>query len=238
MPISLALSDARTEVIHLAAIDGKTGSNGRHSSTRINAILNRTYRELRSRVSSLGYPQFIERGTATALPGPLADEDYQEIAIPSALQELAGVDVLVNSKWTRLDPIEFDQRRNAPNLCPPSGAGFWAIINASKPSTTSITAGSIAVWPKGLQGSYKLSSVSAWTDITSDTHVFMLYDGWDNWLLLKAAMAICTRDSNKRSNYDDLRDQWLFADSLLQESAARLQRGGYTSPTPYGGIEL
>ena len=54
MPFSLALSDARNQLIFLAGIDGKTGANARFSSTNINALLNRKYRSLRSRVAQLG----------------------------------------------------------------------------------------------------------------------------------------------------------------------------------------
>jgi len=154
------------------------------------------------------------------------------------MQELAGVDVRVNGEWEQLDPIEFNQRRDGNVAIAPNGIGFWSIIEASVPSTNSITAGKIAVWPKNLQGSYRLYSVTAWTDITSDTHVFMLYEGWESWLLNKAAMVICTRDKNKRGIYDDLRDQWLIADSIIEQGAQRFQRGGATSPTSYGNIEL
>lgn len=238
MPFSLALSDARTEVIHLAAIDGKTGATSRHSPTRLNTVLNRKYRSLRSRVSQLGYPQFLVRGTSTPLPGRASGEDFQEIDVPAAAGEVAGVDVQINGEWRRLDPLEHGQRRDGNDMVPTNGTGFWSIVQAPVPSTTSITAGKIALWPHSLSGSYKVNTVSTWTDITNDTHVFMLYDGWDEWLLNAAAMMIATRDGNKRGNYDTLRDAWLTADALVVAGAARLQRGGHFSPSPYGGIEL
>lgn len=237
MPIALALSDARTEVIHLAAIDGKTGSNGRHSPTRLNAILNRKYRALRTRVSQLRYPQFLVPGSITPMPARASGEDYIELPMPAGVAELAGVDVKVSNEWKRLDPTEFGQRRDAPNAPPPSGVGFWAVLQPPVPSTTTITAGKAAIWPATLAGSYRLFSVETWADITTDSHVFMIYEGWDEWLLNAAAMACATRDGNKRGNYETCRDAWLAADALVVAGAARFGPG-YTEVSSYQGIQL
>lgn len=241
MSFALALSDADAELIHLAAIDGKTGASGRHGQTRRYSVLNRAYRELRSRVSQLGYPQFITRGSVTPLPGRASGEDFIEVDLPVGTGEVGGVDVLggsTGSLWARLDPLEHDQRREGNRMQPPGGVGFWSIIQAPAPSTTSISVGKIGLWPYTLSGSYRINTVNSWTAITDGTHVFMLFDAWDSWLLTKAAMYVTTRDTNKRGAYDDLKDQWLAADALVVAGAARLQRGGHFTPTPYGGISL
>jgi hypothetical protein len=80
--------------------------------------------------------------------------------------------------------------------------------------------------------------VQGWTDITVDGHVFVLYDAWDEWLLNAAAMAICQRDRQKKDAYDAALQGWTVADGLITQSAARLQRGGYSEVTPYGGFNL
>jgi|SRR5262245_1344131 len=252
MPLSLRLDDARTEVIYLAAIDGKNGANGRHAPARINAVLNRKYRALRTRVSQLGYPQFLIPGSATPIPAATANEDFIELPLGAGIAELGGVDVQqgTGKQWRRLDPISFGQRRDvglalsnsdinaAEFMTPPSGVGFWAILRAPVPSGAAITAGTASIWPKNMTGNYKLFSVDAWTDITADANVFMLYEGWDEWLLNATAMAICTRDGNKRGTYEQAREAWAAADALVEAGAARLQRGGYFVPTSYGGIEI
>lgn len=238
MPIALTLLDARTEVIHLASIDGKTGANARHSPTRINAIVNRKYRALRSRVSQLGYPQFLVPGAITALPARTAGEDYIEVVLPGDVAEVAGVDVRVRNEWQKLDPIEYGQRRDAPTMRAPSGVGFWSILQAPVPVTNAITAGRVMIWPHTLTGSYQVDTVAAWSDITADANVFMLYEGWDEWLLNAAAMVVAQRDGNKKGNYETARDAWLAADALVVAGAARLQRGGHTDRSPYGGLDL
>lgn len=238
MSLSLALSEVRTEVIHIAGIDGKTGSDGRHSTTRLNSVINRKYRALRSRVSQLGYPQFLVPGAITAMPARASGEDFIEIAIPANTAEVCGVDVKVTTEWKRLDPTDFGQRRDAPNAVPPSGVGFWAISEAAVPSTTTITAGKLAVWPATLAGSYRMYTVASWTPITTDTHVFLLYEAWDDWLINASAMAVAGRDKNKRENYDIAERAWLAADALVVAGAARYQRGGHTEVSSYQGICL
>jgi hypothetical protein len=252
MAFPLRLDDARSDLTNLAAIDGKTGANGRHSPTNLNRLLNRKYRLMRSRVSQLGLPQFLQSTAALTLPAATAGEDFIEIPMNALTSEVVGVDVLVGANphgWGRLDPLEFEQRRDVGNtfvnygyaqgMQPPSGIGFWAINKAaSVVNTTTITVGTIALWPTRLSGQYKLHSVESWTDISTDANVFLLYEGWDEWFLNAAAMTICQRDKNKTDQYAQARDAFNTADALIVASAARLQRGGYTTPTPYGGIIL
>ena len=251
MPIILTLADARTEVIHLAGIDGKTGANGRHSPTRMNAVINRKYRALRSRVSQLGYPHFLIPGAATPLPAKTANEDFIEIPMPAGVAEIGGVDVQIgtNARWFRLDPAPIEQRRDlgvnfsnpvyfggyAPA---PSGVGYWSILKPPVPNAATITAGTVSLFPSTLTGNYKTYSVDVWADITNDAHIFMLYEAWDEWFLNASAMTCITRDKSKRDMYEQCQQAWLAADSLVVEGAARFQRGGYFTPTPYGGINL
>jgi hypothetical protein len=248
---TLRLDDARTEVIHLAAIDGKTGSNSRHAPARINAILNRKYRELLSRAGQLGLPHGLTNGGPQTLGSPLTDEDFISVDIPSAASEVVGIDVRTASgRWSKLDSIVWEQRRDIAfndydprarpgGLLPAHGVGFWAVRQAPSVSGSTLTAGKLAVWPTRLGGGqYQLQYVANWTAISADTDLFLLYEGWDEWLLNAAAMACAQRDSNKRTNYDTARDAWLIADGLLEAQAARLQRTGSIDPTPYGGINL
>ncbi len=253
MAFGLTKADARTELIYLAAIEGKTGSNGRHSPTRLDAVLNRKYRSLMSRVSQLGLPQFIESTAATAIPAKVVGEDHIDLPMAALTSEVVGVDVLVttapNNGWAKLDPISFEQRRDVSNqyassrycigIQPPNGIGFWCVNKAPKTvNTTTITAGTIAIFPPQLTGSYKIHTVQAWTELTSDSNIFLLYEDWDEWFLNAAAMTCCQHDKNKADIYVQARDAFDAADARLEASAARLQRGGYVTKTPYRGIRL
>ena len=240
MPFSFALSSARTELTYIAGIDGKTGSNARHETARLNAVLNRKYRALLSRAAGLGYPHFTTAGSATALPGRTSGEDYQEVSIPADANEVIGVDVRVSAggtqTWRKLDPITFEQRRADGSLEPPNGVGFWSLLTSPVPSTTSVTAGKIAIWPHDLTGSYKVQYVQGWADITTDTHVFVLYEGWDDWLLNAAALVVCGRD--KKDQYTAIERDFQRADQALEQNAPRFMRAGAAVPTPYRGARL
>lgn len=247
MAFSLSVANARTELTYIAAIDGKSGANGRHSSTRLDAVLNRVYRMLQSRAYQLGLPHGLSESTGT-LGSPVSGEDYISLTIPDAAAEIVGLDVKTGATFEKLDPLVWEQRRDVflhgqhrvyhLGVQPEHGVGFWAIRKGASVSDATLTQGALAVWPKSLTGkSYALYYASQAGEL-SDTDVFLLHDGWDEWLLNRAAMVVCQRDSNKRTNYDTAREAWLAADALLESQAARVNRAGKISPTPYGGICL
>lgn len=239
MAFSLALSDARTEVIHLAGIDGQTGASGRHNPTRLNAVLNRSYRELLSRAGQLGIEHGRRADTGTL--GSLAsNEDFINLDIPSTSAEVLGVDVRDGDRWYSLDPITWEQRRDPDCwLEPPRGVGWWALRNGPSVSGSTLTQGSLAIWPSRLAGlSYTLYSVKQWPGITSDTDIFLLHDGWDQWLINRAVMQVAQRDTNKRTNWDTANAAWVAADAFLMAQARRLNRSGAIVPTPYRGVNL
>lgn len=252
MPFALRLDDARGDLINLAAIDGKTGANGRHSPANLGRLLNRKYRNLRSRVSQLGLPQFLQSTAALTIPAQTAGEDYIEIPMPALTSEVVGVDVRAQGRWAKLDALEWEQRRDVAfssfnmslpfymfGSAAPSGVGWWSINKApAAVNTTAITAGTIALFPPTLAGTYKLHSVEAWTDISTDANVFLLYEAWDEWFLNAACMTICQRDKNKTDNYIAAEAAFKVADALIVAASARLQRGGFVVPSDYGGVSL
>lgn len=238
MAFSLALSDARTEVIHLSAIDGQTGASGRHSPTRLNAVLNRCYRELLARAGQLGIEHGRQAATGT-LGSAVSGEDFISLDIPSTSAEVLGVDVNDGSEWGKLDPLAWDQRRTTDTECAPSGIGWWALRNGPSVSGSTLTQGSLAIFPTRLAGySYTLYTVKQWPGITSDTDVFLLHDGWDQWLINRAVMQVAQRDTNKRGNWDTANAAWVNADAILVSQARRLNRSGVIVPTAYRGMSL
>lgn len=244
MAYTLALSAARTKLIYVAAIDGKNGSNARHSTANLGSLLNWTYRELLSRAGQLGLPHGLTTTTGT-LGSVASGEDYVSLAIPTTASEVIGVDVLgssTGSEWTALDPITWGQRRDVRSMVPSHGVGFWAQRLAPTVSGSTLTAGALALWAYGLTSlaglSYTLSQVIQWVEITSDTDVFLLHEGWESWLLNKAAMGCTARDANKRGNWEVVRDAWHAADALLMAQAARHNRAGAVEPAPYRGVIL
>lgn len=237
MAFSLALSDARTEVIHLAGIDGQTGSSGRHSSTRLNAVLNRSYRELLSRAGQLGIEHGRRADTGT-LGSMVTGEDFINLDIPATAADVIGIDVLDGGTWASLDPLAWEQRRATCHLDdPPRGAGWWSLRNGPSVSGSTLTQGSLAIFPSRLAGmSYTLYTVKQWPGISSDSDIFLLHDGWDQWLINRAVMQVAQRDTNKRGNWDTANAAWVNADALLISQARRLNRSGVIVPTAYRGM--
>jgi hypothetical protein len=245
---ALTLADADAELIHIAAIDGKTGANGRHSSTRRYALLNRAYRLLMSRSGQLGLPHGLANATGT-LGTALAAEDFISLDIPATAAEVTGVDVrgaLHGNTWDKLDPLDWEQRRDVyvdrtggafcAGLEPEHGVGFWATRLGPSVDTTALTQGKLAIWPLRIAGkSYTLHYVKQWPGITDATHVFLCHDGWDEWFINRAAMAVCQRDTNKKDNYDTAYLAWQLADADLEKQARRINRSGVIIPTPYEG---
>jgi hypothetical protein len=234
---SLALSDARTELIHLAGIDGQTGASGRHSPTRLNAVLNRCYREMLSRAGQLGIEHGRRADTGT-LGSLVSGEDFINLDIPATAAEAIGVDVFDGSVWGELDPLAWGQRRDTKCFIEPAhGVGWWALRNGPSVSGSTLTQGSLAIFPARLAGmSYTLYTVKQWPGITSDSDIFLFHDGWDQWLINRAVMQVAQRDTNKRGNWDTANAAWVNADALLMSQARRLQRSGVIVPTPYRGV--
>jgi hypothetical protein len=238
---SQALSDVRTEVIALAGIDGQTGSSGRHSATRLNAVINRSYRELLARAGQLGVEHGRQAATGT-LGSAVSGEDFINLDIPATSADVISVDVKNGDCWGTLDPLAWSQRRDPEDyICPPNGVGWWALRNGPSVSGSTLTQGSLAIFPVGLAGySYTLYTVKQWPGITSDTDIFLLHDGWDQWLINRAVMQVAQRDTNKRTNWDTANAAWTNADAILMSQARRLNRSGIIVPTAYrhGGHRL
>jgi len=238
MAFSLALSDARTEVIHLAGIDGQTGASGRHSPTRLTALLNRTYRLLLARVGKVGSDHGRQASTGT-LGSAVSGEDFINLDIPSSATEVLSVDVNNGSDWGKLDPLAWDQRRDVEGMDPPNGIGWWALRNGPSVSGSTLTQGSLAIFPTELAGySYTLYTVKQWPGITGDTDIFLCHDSWDEWLINRAVIAITRRDTNKRDNFVMAKDSWAEADEIVMSQARRLNRSGVIIPTAYRGARL
>lgn len=238
MAFALALSDARTEVIHLAAIDGQTGSSGRHSTTRLTALLNRHYRKLLARVGRVGADHGRQAHAGT-LGSAVAGETFISLDIPATAAEVVDIDVVDGDTQSALDPLAWDQRRAIAQMCPPRGTGWWALRSGPSVSGSTLTQGTLAIFPTRIAGlAYTLYTVKQWPGITSDTDVFLMHDSWDEWLINSVVMAITQRDTNKRTNWDTANAAWANADAILVAQARRLNRSGVIIPTAYPGAAL
>lgn len=238
MALTLSLSSLRDEVVLGAGIDGQTSASSRHPTTTLNSLINRYWQALRSLVSQSGEPWFQVIDTATTIPAQLAGEDHIEIPYPTLAQEILGVDVFTNSAWRSLDPSNWNQRRllNDRSAYPAGGAGWFAIKTMPEArSSTSVTAGTIALFPGSLSGQYRVSYLEQWTPITTDTHLFVGQADWFQWVILNCVIALSRRDANKKGILQSTLVELQMCEDRIVKASKRQNRAGAIAPMRRGG---
>lgn len=225
MADTITLANLATELVYEAGIDGKTGSTGRHADARLHALLNRCYKQLRSRVSHNGEDFFRVPGTAAALPGRASGEDWIEITYPTDAAEILSVDVQLSGTWYELVKGAWAARRVFPGAHRYESHGEWTVLSMPQPSTTTVTTGKIAVWPHTLAGNYKVDYLPHWVPITNTSHVFVIFPDWEEWLLTKATMVLLQRDNQKREAFLDAQDRNRAAEAAILAHCRRHMRG-------------
>lgn len=221
MSDTITLGDLDTELVFEASIDGATA---RHVTARRYALINRTYKRLRSLVSHNGESFFRVPGTATTTPARAAGEDYIELDWPTTASEIIGVDILHTGEWRELLRGSFAQRRVFAGAR--AGAiGEWSELSLPQPTTTTVTTGKIAIWPHNLGGQYKIHLLPHWVPITDATHVFVMFPDWLEWVLTAATMVLIQRDNNKRDAFMAARDRNLDAERRILAHVRRSKRG-------------
>lgn len=237
MSDTITLGDLTTELIFEAGIDGKTGSNARHVTARLYALINRCYKQLRSRVSQNGEDFFRTPGTAGAIPARASGEDWIELSWPTAASEIVSVDVQLSGTWHELTRASWPQRRVFQGQNRFASPGEWTVLSQPQPSTTTVTSGKLVMWPHTLSGSYKVDYLPHWVPITDASHVFVLFPDWEEWLLTKATMVLLQRDNQKRPAFLDARDRNIAAEAAILAHSRRHLRGNVVARRR-DGLEL
>ena len=224
MSDTITLGDLDDELVFEAALDGATAANGRHPPTRRYAVLNNAYKRLRSIVSHAGEDFFRVPGTATNTPARAAGEDWIELVWPTAASEIIGVDIYHGGEWKDLARGSWAQRRVFPGAR--SGVvGEWSVLSQPQPSSATVTAGAIVIWPHNLTGQHKIHYLPHWTPITNTSHVFVLFPDWKEWLLTAAAIPFLQRDNDKKAAFKIAMERNQAAEARLMLHARRQKRG-------------
>jgi len=229
MSDTITLGNLTDAVIWEAGIDGKTGSNARHTLPRLYELINRQYKQLRSIVTANGEEFFRVRGTAAAIPARVAGEDYISVPWPTDASEVISVDVQLGATWHELTLSSRRQWRVWPGPNRPDSPGEWSVIGMPQPfhsgDVIGVTEGAIAIWPPDLSGNYAIDYVPHWVPLTEEDHVFVLFPHWEEWLLCSCAMVITQRDNNKRDTYAAARDRKAEAQAQIIAHCRRSKRG-------------
>lgn len=239
MAATKTLLQLRTAIISGAAIDGQTGASGRHPTATIDERINRYIRGLRALVRDEGGPQFQKLSDIDDIPAATANEDFIEVPWPDDAEEVTGVDVLTSGcpEWRSLDAADWEQRRslNGSLNYPPGGIGWWAVKDMPEArGSTTVDAGTLALFPSDLAGSYRISYIEQFTELSSDTHKWVFRADWDTWVVNAVIMEITQRDTNKRGQFALSKLLFDRADAQIRKSSGRAGPG-YVVPTRVGG---
>lgn len=187
----------------LGDLQGLATSGGRHPSASLLPVFNASYRALREYVTSLGYTQFIRRGTTTALP-TTAVEDGEQYAVidvgasgtPGTVpttEQIKRIDVKIGSTdWYELPEVPLSQLRDVSQ----GGAGrprAWAWLDAGRiTSGTTFAHGHIAIAPVPNAGSYCLWTMTEEPDKVNTTDLWLYHtEDWAQWHMYHAMLQIC-----------------------------------------------
>ena len=184
-----------------------TDTTKRHDTTEANIYLNDSYRAYLSFMTTRGFDYFLAESTLASLPSSRADtnEQYSLIDWPSNALALKRVDVYSAGEWHELVKRDWTQLRseNRSSAATATRPMVYAVKSMGTVSTTTLTAGKIALAPFSSNGRYKLTYLPEWTNITTDTHLFLFHDEWGaQWMMWDAVIKYSAQDNNAKRRYE------------------------------------
>ncbi len=227
---TITLANARALVRRLADL-GPDGTTGRYPNADVNAAFNKSWQSFRQLASSAGSQLFLtyQAPGSGMTVGPKTGCTFGSVALPADCAGVFGVDVVIDDRETRsLDPVPWAMcNEYGPNRGEPIG---WCLLNMGTPSTTTVTAGEIAIFPAPDKAyTYGIWYLPTWTDLTTDTHVF--HDpglGAIDWAVQDAAISFAEQDADMAQTA-----QLAIAERarVQAEAITAIQRVNRTGPT-------
>jgi hypothetical protein len=224
---SVTVAQAQADVEFLGDFGGLVATDGRHTPTEIRRQLNLSEQSLRSLITSLGYPFFIESQAPANLPvtAAVAGEEYAEINWPSGADEVHAIHVNAPGTGGRFLPIEsidWGSRRVHARCGPP----VWCLRKLPHATGAAMTDGKIQILPIPTGGQYVIDYIPAYTFVSGDSDVFVGLPDWHRWRVLDAIVGVLgIRDGDSEG-----RAQW-----AAQEREKVEQRIRAGAPKPRSG---
>lgn len=235
MAIIKTLAELQAKVISLGNIKGQVGAGAtfRHPTDDIVAECNTSYAEYRELLVERKFDYFLEETDLASLPTDraAANEQYSLIDWPTTALNLRRIDVYQYGEWKALVEIDWARLRD---VLPRSGSAttrrilYFSPRNQAKASTTSQTAGKIALAPFSSSGQYKLTYLPPHVAITNTAHVFVFAsEAGFMWTVYNAICNITIRDTDKERRYvPATTERQRRADLIGSFSAATIATGG------------
>lgn len=196
------MANTRTLTVLLADIREAAGVEGltdRHPDATLIKWINLSWRLLRTKLVDAGMPGLTIPTTIAALgvAAPVSTETYQEITWPDGAVGIYGVDVLEGNEWLPLEPISFARRRDYAQAGTASRPEAWFPITLPTESTTTITAGKIALVPLSSGAkNYRVWYLPVWVDVVTGANVFYGHDIWFDWLIQDVVRRVSQKDND------------------------------------------
>lgn len=226
--VTLAAMRAR---VRKEADAGPDTTTGRHTNAEINSMINRSWQDLRAFVCANcgGLAEAYLKATTptTMTAGMLAGYSFGTIPLPADCVEVHGIDLLVSGTDMRsLEPVSWKDRNLYRDRWG-NGTGIplgFSIYNIGVESTTTVTAGVIAILPAPDKAyTYSIWYIPKWTDLTDDTHVFDGVAGWENWVVWDCVIKIAAPDNDMQNCYQIAAGERERAENSIRGAAAKLQ---------------
>lgn len=185
-----------------------TDTTKRHDVTEANVYLNDSYREYLSFMTTRGFDYFLEESALASLPTSRADtnEQYSLIDWPNTnALGLKRVDVYSDGQWHELLRRDWSQLRSEHRSGQQSATRpiVYAVKSIGKVSASTLTTGKIALAPFSSNGTYKLTYLPEWSNITNDAHIFLFHDEWGaQWMMWNTVIKYSAQDNNAKKRYE------------------------------------
>lgn len=201
------LAEAARAIPYVGGIKTGTGSTFRHPIEDLYPEINSAYRELREETIERDMGFYVAESALAALPTARASaqENYSLIDWPVTAQAIVRVDVLVNSYWDKLERLEWENLRGVLPVVASARSErptHYAARDSGTVSAATQTAGKIALAPFCPSGSFKLSTLPHWVDITDVTHKFLFpSESAFRWMVWNVVARISIRDRDNGGRY-------------------------------------
>ena len=230
MARSVTLATARARVREHGDF-GPDTTSGRYPNDRINREFNQAWQRGREIATTKGDGQiYLKSATATMTPGAVANTSFGTIAMPSDLVAIHGIDVVFSSNdIVPLEAASWGDRNVFRDIYGgPTGRPIaFCPINIGTESTTTVTAGSIAIFPAPDSAyTYTIWYVPVWTDLTNDTHVFNGIAGHDDWAVWDAVIQLAVGDNDAQNVIQIAEVERGKAEEMLVSRVHSIQRVG------------
>jgi hypothetical protein len=212
-------------------------STSRHETTDAVLYINDSYRSYLTLLTTRGFDFALAETAQANLPTSRADtnEQYSLIDWPSGAIMIKRVDVYSDGEWHELDRRDWTNLRSEWRSGSSNGARrplVFAPKSHGSVTTTTFTAGKIALAPFSSNGKYKVTYQPEWTDIASanTTYLFLFADEIGcQWVIWDFVVKISARDRDNKKRHDIAVTERAHCEALIGHFVPHMIQTGSSS---------